>query len=276
MYNRSKLSLFTILTFIIALGLNYEFPREALWMLFIIPMFGIIMLYPKWLVGNLCSLAMALIRFFVEYGVFAREIPAAYFLRLIVTSIVAWVILLSVTYFSIENVTLMAKLEKFSFMDELTQAHNRRYLELHYKRLFDHATETNDPLILLVLDIDHFKLINDSFGHNAGDVVLQKLSHLIQSSIRESDVFVRMGGEEFALFLTNISLEHALKKAESIRGLIQDYCFEYKGNPIRVTISAGVSKFTTETLDELISKADQALYQAKEFGRNKVVAHVNS
>lgn len=276
MYNRSRLRLFTTLTFIIALVLNYAFPREALWMLFIIPMLGIIMLYPKWLVGNLCGWAMALIRFFVEYEVFARKIPAGFVFRLIITSTVSWAIFLTVTFFSIKISTLMMKLEKLSFTDELTQVHNRRYLELHFKRLFDYSKDTNAPLSLLVLDVDNFKLINDSFSHNAGDAVLQKISYLIQSSIRESDIFVRMGGEEFALLLTNTSFENAQKKAESIRGLIQDYCFEYKGNPIQVTISVGVSKSTTEPLDELIYKADQALYQAKEFGRNQVVAYAIS
>ncbi|TCJ77160.1 UNVERIFIED_ORG: diguanylate cyclase (GGDEF)-like protein, partial [Anoxybacillus amylolyticus] len=134
------------------------------------------------------------------------------------------------------------------------------------------SQEQEQTMTLIMFDIDHFKKINDTYGHHAGDMVLQKIVRVIKGVIRHSDVFVRIGGEEFIILLPNCSLEHGIKFAERIRKTVENTKFIYKGMRIFVTISIGVTEYTEgQDLQKFLEKVDQALYQAKETGRNKVV-----
>ena len=163
------------------------------------------------------------------------------------------------------------KLEEMAHIDALTGAYNRRYFYEISKKLVSFTKREKTPLSLVMFDIDLFKNINDSYGHDIGDQVLKVFVTKIKNNIRESDVFVRYGGEEFILLLPNTDLEHAMDITEKLRKTIED-CNVF--NDVRFTVSAGVSSFVSYTgnLEYLIKRADEALYKAKNMGRNRVVS----
>jgi diguanylate cyclase (GGDEF)-like protein len=157
--------------------------------------------------------------------------------------------------------------------DALTKAYNKKYFSEAIKREFAHATRQHTPLTLVMFDIDHFKHINDRFGHPAGDYVLSRLAMIVNDCIRAEDTLTRYGGEEFALLLRDTSESQGVACAERIRHMIQVAEFTTAGQRIPVTSSFGVATFTgTEfhSTEELIEAADQFLYKAKRGGRNRV------
>jgi diguanylate cyclase (GGDEF)-like protein len=161
-----------------------------------------------------------------------------------------------------------------SIKDPLTGLFNRRYMTLIAKQEFERARRFNQPLSVLMLDIDHFKIINDTFSHQAGDVVLQNMAEKIKNIIRSIDTPVRYGGEEFLIFLPNTNRQNAIKVTEKIRQTINESTVEYNSNIIKCTISGGVASTDENTMDnfnQLIAKSDQRLYEAKNSGRNRVV-----
>ena len=166
------------------------------------------------------------------------------------------------------------RLSYISNYDPLTQLLNRRGFEIAYKALLQSHKREPRPFAILFLDIDHFKKINDTFGHDVGDLVLQKLAELLRSTLRQSDIIARWGGEEFVLMLDSVDRESAQKVAEKIRKTIANY----KDDKLpHFTISIGIVQGNEEeTLDELVKKADSALYEAKKSGRNRVVAFSSS
>ncbi|MBP1934420.1 GGDEF domain-containing protein [Ammoniphilus resinae] len=271
MKNRRLIYGFTLISLTLSILLNYLFPFLGLWMLFLMPLFGVIVLFPTWLVGNLCIVILVFVRYLTQYAAFSGNIPNDYLYRLVSTSIVGWLILLTMTFFIIKNKRLVEELEYHSLTDNLTQAFNRRYLEQYYEKFLTESSRQKQTLSIMLFDIDHFKKINDQFGHNAGDLVLQRLAAEIKELIRKRDVFVRMGGEEFALFLPNTDLNQADSMAERIRHQVQEVKLDHHGAAISFTISIGITIFKVDTLEQLIERADQALYQAKASGRNKVV-----
>jgi diguanylate cyclase (GGDEF)-like protein len=164
-------------------------------------------------------------------------------------------------------------LHKMASRDWLTGLNNRgMFVEIGHK-LFSYSLRHNKPLSLLLLDIDFFKDINDSYGHVAGDQVLKQIAQTLQSGIRDSDTLARYGGEEFVILLPETTSSDALKLAQNLRELIANTPLITE-NQINIPykISVGVAQATdqVDTLDELIHCADIALYQAKESGRNKV------
>lgn len=165
------------------------------------------------------------------------------------------------------------KMYEAAIHDGLTRAYTKRYLldrlptEVAYARR--HAT----PLSLLMMDVDHFKKINDMHGHLAGDYVLVMLAQLISSALRTEDIFARYGGEEFSILCRGATLDNAALLAERLRGRVAGAAFEHQGKRIPVTISIGVATYVEQPDAEtkLIAEADAALYQAKGAGRNRVV-----
>lgn len=163
---------------------------------------------------------------------------------------------------------------RMMIIDGLTQAHVKRYLletlEKEVMRAHRHARD----LSLIMFDIDHFKRINDNYGHLAGDFVLKELARIVQDRVRRDEVFARYGGEEFAIILpeTNLAGAHAL--AEGLRERIAQSRFIFQGNMIPVTISMGVAPLSAaeKTGPDLIRSADAKLYEAKRSGRNRVVS----
>jgi len=178
------------------------------------------------------------------------------------------------TALSLANLRLRETLRNQSIRDPLTGLFNRRYLEHSLDRELRRATRSKRPLALLMLDLDHFKRFNDTFGHDAGDTLLRELANFLLSQIRGEDIACRFGGEEFALILPEASLDSAHQRAEHLRNTIHKLQVHHRKQALgSVTLSIGVAVFPThgKTADDLIRAADQALYRAKHEGRDRVV-----
>jgi diguanylate cyclase len=156
--------------------------------------------------------------------------------------------------------------------DQLTQLPNRRYFD-EYCRLLASRRRTSDRVAIVTVDVDHFKLLNDRYGHQTGDVVLRSIANAIQYSVREEDVPVRFGGEEFLVLLRNPSTGLALEIGERIRQNVHDLDLAEAGVSERVTVSVGVASGQQpgEMIDDIVERADKALYAAKRTGRDRVV-----
>lgn len=165
------------------------------------------------------------------------------------------------------------ELEYLANTDSLTDINNRRSFYSQGKLEFDLAYKYDHTFSLLLLDIDHFKIINDTYGHDAGDEVLKQISMVINENIREQDTFARHGGEEFTLLLRNTNQQTGLAIAEKLRQLIENLEINTDGQTLKVTISIGVVQYSSKLseFDMLISLADKALYDAKNQGRNRSV-----
>ena len=157
--------------------------------------------------------------------------------------------------------------------DALTGVYNRPSFDTTLVSSIDKAAGTGAPLALMLFDIDHFKRCNDTFGHRAGDHVLREVGTLIGEHARENDFVARYGGEEFAIIIRDLPPPGPARFAEHLRGLIQALQVVFEGQPIPVTISAGVSLWEPNMRGEqLVELADQRLYRAKQAGRNRVIA----
>jgi two-component system, cell cycle response regulator len=158
--------------------------------------------------------------------------------------------------------------------DALTGVNNRRSFDEKIEDEVARAHRYNRPLALLLFDIDHFKLCNDTYGHRTGDYVLREVAQLVQRHARKDDFVARYGGEEFAVLLHEFEQPAPHLFAEELRRSVQDHIFEFEGNQIPVTISIGLVIWEPkyEKPGQLIEAADQCLYRAKDSGRNRVVA----
>ncbi len=163
------------------------------------------------------------------------------------------------------------ELELISLTDELTGIYNRRAFNDFMHKNISRAKRHLEPLSILMLDIDHFKQVNDLYGHDMGDEVLTIFAHLVQDHLREEDIFARWGGEEFIILLPQTSSSEALKLAERIRKNISEYHFSEIDS---VTVSIGHTEFhVDDSFDILLKRVDEALYQAKNAGRNNVTSY---
>lgn len=172
------------------------------------------------------------------------------------------------------NLNLQEKLRNQSIRDAITGLFNRRYLEESLEREIHVAERNRHALSVIIFDIDHFKRFNDTFGHEAGDVLLRELGQYVSSFVRKSDIACRYGGEEFALLLPEIDYETALARADDFRRGVQELNVQYRRQPLEgVTVSMGVATYGQHgrTGAEVVHNADMALYQAKRTGRNRVV-----
>jgi diguanylate cyclase (GGDEF)-like protein len=170
-------------------------------------------------------------------------------------------------------VSRLAVMEQLSVIDSLTHLYNRRFFDNEMSRLFDITVRHARPLGLVIADIDHFKLINDGFGHGAGDIVLQEVSNVIAQVVRSTDVLVRYGGEEFAVILPETRLESAATLADRVRKAVEELQLPPVVGAGRVTVSLGVAAAPNIDIvspSQLVEAADRALYLAKTNGRNRV------
>ncbi|AAU03710.1 PleD family two-component system response regulator [Rickettsia typhi] len=166
-----------------------------------------------------------------------------------------------------QSVNLAAK-------DGLTGLFNRRYFDIHLKQMIEKANKENIKLYLLMCDIDNFKHVNDTYGHQAGDKVLTIVSRILKNTLRVTDLIARFGGEEFTILLTDIDISKAIETAERIRVKIEymDFYIEGQIEPLKKTISIGVTEYKKEeSIESIIKRADKAMYKAKTTGKNKVV-----
>jgi two-component system cell cycle response regulator len=158
--------------------------------------------------------------------------------------------------------------------DALTGLYNRRYLETHLAHLVEHSINRGKPLSVLTIDVDYFKAVNDTHGHDAGDRVLQELSVRIKSNIRNIDLACRTGGEEFVVVLPATEMAVAERIAERMRKSVSARRFSAgTDGGLAITISAGVASLSgvNDKVEDILKRADQALYRAKRDGRNRVV-----
>lgn len=164
------------------------------------------------------------------------------------------------------------KFRQLSIIDTLTNIYNRRYFFEMAQNLILMASREQHKTALLMLDVDYFKRINDTYGHQAGDFVLVELAKSIKEMMRSSDLFARVGGEEFSILLNNTSLVKAQIIAEKIRKMIEEKEFIYNTVSIKTTVSIGLSEVNKENflLENIYKNADTQLYKAKEMGRNRV------
>jgi two-component system, cell cycle response regulator len=168
------------------------------------------------------------------------------------------------------------RLEKLAITDYLTGIYNIRYFYHRIIEEFNRSARYVLPLSCLMIDIDHFKKINDVYGHKKGDLVLKEFARLLQKFSRKTDVLARYGGEEFIVLLPQTGLKGAHAEAERVRIAIKRYKFKSFKNKSGITVSIGVSSYPhpkIQTHDELISFADDALFEAKNSGRDKIVVH---
>lgn len=157
--------------------------------------------------------------------------------------------------------------------DYLTQIYNKKYFLDRLKMEFSYSRRHEVPLSLVIFDLDHFKRINDTFGHTAGDYVLKELAAQINAIKRQEDLFARYGGEEFVLLLRDTEKDTAIAIADKLRSRVEDIEFIFEGHRMPVTISAGITTFTSDNyknVDTFFRAADTQLYRAKRAGRNRV------
>jgi two-component system cell cycle response regulator len=165
---------------------------------------------------------------------------------------------------------------EMAITDQLTGLHNRRYMERHLSNLIGNAGKTGRPLAFLIMDIDYFKSVNDTHGHDIGDEVLREFSARIGANVRGLDLACRYGGEEFVVVMPDTDISFAYMVAERLRRSVETTPFEISRDPrkLNITISIGIasSEGEKDTAEALLHRADQALYRAKRDGRNRVVA----
>ena len=163
---------------------------------------------------------------------------------------------------------------EMAVIDGLTGLHNRRYLDSHLQTLFDRAVARRRPLSLMITDLDRFKSVNDTYGHDGGDEVLREFARRLRKNVRGIDLACRFGGEEFVVVMPDTEAAIAEKVAERVRAEIAELPFLINGEGVPVTVSVGLSslKRGVDSVAELLKRADVALYEAKSGGRNRVVA----
>jgi two-component system, cell cycle response regulator len=169
---------------------------------------------------------------------------------------------------------LLRQLYDASVTDALTGAHNREHFDTQLRAELSYARRHNTDVSLVIFDADHFKKVNDTYGHQVGDSVLMQIAQVVQSTVRSEDVFARYGGEEFALVLRGIDIEGCGAVADRLRERIASQQIQTERGPLSVTVSAGCASLSTtqdKTPEGLISAADRRLYGAKHAGRNRVV-----
>ena len=173
----------------------------------------------------------------------------------------------------IDYARLYERTKRLSITDGLTNVYNHRYFQEELTREFLRSQRSEKPLSLILLDIDHFKRFNDTYGHQQGDTVLKELARVLQNNIRSCDVLARYGGEEFAITMPETEREVCGMASERLRAAVEKHAVPGQDEELKVTISMGLSTTSTKEITsaaELISAADRALYRAKENGRNRV------
>jgi diguanylate cyclase (GGDEF)-like protein len=192
----------------------------------------------------------------------------AYITLFLVTSLISYLFARN----SVQKKLAYRQLEERAIKDDLTGAANRRELNRVGKREFLRATRFGHPLSMLMLDLDHFKQVNDSFGHDIGDLVLKHVTGICQSTIREQDLLSRFGGEEFVILMPETDIEGAKQLADRLCTNVRTYPYLHRTKEISLTVSIGISSCIDGDPDyrHILVRADKALYQAKINGRDRV------
>lgn len=171
---------------------------------------------------------------------------------------------------ALANARLHLEVKRIAITDGLTGLFNHRHFQECLQQEFERLGRFSEPLSLMLLDIDHFKKVNDTYGHPAGDAVLKGIAQILRATLRAVDIPARYGGEEFAAILIGTDSSGAKNMAERLRKTVEKTVFPVDGRPLKVTMSIGISSYPSDARkkEELIEKADQAMYHAKKSGRN--------
>ncbi len=197
------------------------------------------------------------------------KVEAALIINLLISLAISVVVLL-VAHLALKG--YQGRLETMATRDKLTGAATRQVFDSLFEQAVSRSKRYQQKMTLALLDIDHFKQVNDTFGHHQGDKVLAAVAQIIKLHIRDSDVLCRWGGEEFLLLLNECNLAHAEERLESVRQAIAAWRFHLDDTSLTVTVSAGLAEYETgESLTGLVERADKALYQAKDQGRNRLI-----
>jgi diguanylate cyclase len=225
--------------------------------------------WKKWMYSLIvCNLFTSIV-FCINQG--SKGITPALIYILMMT--VGGIITAYLTLFLIKSKLHSIKIEKAATFDFLTELSNHRAFDDVFNTSLQKAIEKNEILSLMLLDIDHFKKINDTYGHQNGDTVLKQLGKLLKDTSRSFDVVSRIGGEEFSVLLYDCPHKHALIIGERFRIAVRDHDFMLNsGQSIKLTVSVGVSTYP-DTLEDITEQADKALYKAKSNGRNIVCSN---
>ena len=184
--------------------------------------------------------------------------------------------ILKFTYHDNLDEIFQKQMYESALRDGLTKAFNKKYFTDRLESELTFALRHQSPLVLVMFDIDHFKKVNDTYGHQAGDLVLSELSTLLTAALRAEDVFARYGGEEFAVICRGTDLTQAQIVGERMRKAVETHRFTFEGTHIPVTISVGIAGLpdaAVKDATDLVARADKALYQSKHGGRNRVTIH---
>ena len=166
---------------------------------------------------------------------------------------------------------LLEQVESKAMIDPLTQVFNRGTYNMEIAQMIKEFKRYKNPAALIIIDIDHFKIFNDDYGHKAGDAVLTLVASVIKDAVRDTDMVFRYGGEEFVVLLDNLDLKNALTVAEKVRAQIESHHLTNKANVLNVTVSIGLSCFKEGDIEtSIFERADKALYKGKQNGRNRV------
>ena len=209
-------------------------------------------------------------------AIFYRNAPDDEWWRAILTGltipvIVSPPIILSTIKRNIDIIKLMNQVQVMAFYDDLTGLRNRRAFMQKAETLLAHHNFSEDNIALMIIDIDHFKRVNDIFGHAAGDAALRHISRVMESALPDDALLARLGGEEFAISIKFDEMADLHDSAEIIRHSVTSQPLDYEKRAIAMTISIGISiAYESDTVSSLLSRADVALYDAKHAGRDQV------
>jgi two-component system cell cycle response regulator len=184
--------------------------------------------------------------------------------------------ILKFTYHDNLDEIFQKQMYESALRDGLTKAFNKKYFTDRLESELTFALRHESPLVLVMFDIDHFKKVNDTHGHPAGDLVLSEIATLLTAALRAEDVFARYGGEEFAVICRGTDLSQALVVGERMRKSVEKHRFVHEGKHIPITISIGIASLPDPAIKDatdLVARADKALYQSKHGGRNRVTVH---
>lgn len=252
----------------IVLRLSVPISYPFYWSMLIIPA----VLVPNWKAASLILLSLTGVEYATEFISFKGEVPSEILLFLIGGTAVNWIVFLIVTSIHINNQKINQQLYKQTMLDSLTGAYNRRYYESMIKKIPGQLRKMEQPsYVVFILDIDRFRKINEMYGNLFGDEVLRQVAQLIKQHLRDQDMLVRLGGEQFAILMPALAESSAKLMAKLIHETVSQTRFIHRDQPVYVTISLGMATYKpNETVEQWIDKADHALYQAKISGRNRI------
>lgn len=262
----------TILPMILALFVFRDGASTFVWSLYIIPNYLIFLHYSNWTAAIITNLAYTILEIVSQHYFLAPEISENMLLIvLVLVPLIHSIIFFILASYRIKFKKVNDQLIDLVEHDSLTGIYNRRYFDRSIEKYVAAFASKRNPFQLIMFDIDHFKKINDTYGHPCGDYVLKELTRVFTNEVRSMDVCTRIGGEEFAILLPNTNAEEGAIIAHRIRKSIEELQLVYNNTIIPVTISIGVATYCGGALNDLIDKADTALYKAKNNGRNQVI-----